>query len=173
MVCTALFTALIVVCALIPQFPIGPIPITLQTLAVYIAVGMLGLKWGSISVLLYIALGAIGLPVFSGGRGGIGVLLGTTGGYIIGFIFIALVTGVMIHFFGRKIWALAVGMIGGTAVCYLFGTVWYILLYTQNTGAITVGKALSLCVIPFLLPDLLKIVVACLLTNRLSKYLKL
>lgn len=168
---TALFAAIISVSTLIPPLPVGALPITMQTLAIYMTAGMLGAKWGSVSLALYIALGALGLPLFTGGQGGIGVLLGATGGYIIGFFAITVTVGLFIKGFGRKLWALIVGMAIGTLVCYGFGTAWFMLVYTQSSGSITLGGALAVCVLPFLLPDALKMVLAALLVRRLSRRL--
>lgn len=169
MILTALFAALITVGALIPPIPVGSLPITLQTLTVYVTAGMLGVKWGSAAVGIYIALGALGLPVFTGGQGGLGVLFGATGGYILGFLLIVLAVGLTVRLFGRRLWSLLGGMAVGTLACYAFGTAWFVLLYTRSNGAIGVGEALSICVLPFLLPDALKMTLAALLVCRLSK----
>lgn len=171
LILTALFAALITVGALIPPIPIGPLPVTLQTLTIYITAGLLGAKWGSAALGIYVALGAVGLPVFSGGQGGIGVLLGATGGYIVGFFAITVAVGAFVRLFGRKMWVLVIGMAVGTLVCYCFGTAWFVVVYTRAGSAITFGSALATCVIPFLLPDALKIAIAVLLVNRLSKRL--
>lgn len=162
----ALFVAIIVVCAQI-QIPMT-VPFTLQTLGIFMAAAMLGWKRGLISVAVYVLLGAVGLPVFAGFSGGIGILAGPTGGYIVGFLFTALVVGLMTDFLGRKLWVLAVSMVAGLAVCYAFGTVWFMIAY--GTDFIT---ALLTCVVPFLLADAAKIVVAAVLVNRLDKIVKL
>mgnify|MGYP002553886123 CR=1 FL=1 len=100
--------------------------------------------------------------------GGIGVLGGPTGGYIIGFLFTALIVGLMTDFLGRKLWVLAVSMVAGLAVCYLFGTIWFMIAMHTDFVA-----ALLTCVVPFLLADAAKIVVATVLVNRLDKIVKL
>lgn len=171
MVLTALFAALITVGALIPPIPAGPLPITLQTLTVYLTAGMLGAKWGSVALGIYVAFGGIGLPVFTGGQGGIGVLMGATGGYIVGFFAIPIAVGLFVRLFGSKVWSLGCGMAVGTLICYAFGTVWFMFVYTQADSAITLGSALAACVIPFVLPDMLKMLLASWLVSRLSKYL--
>lgn len=173
MVLTALFAALITVGALLPPIPAGPLPITLQTLTIYLTAGMLGAKWGSAALAIYIALGAIGLPVFAGGQGGVGVLMGATGGYIVGFFAIPIAVGLFSRLFGRKMGALVIGMAVGTLVCYALGTAWFVLVYTRAGSAVTLGSALTACVIPFLLPDALKITLAALLTSRLGRHLRL
>ena len=170
LVMVALFAALIAVCAWI-TVP-GAVPFTLQTMGVFLAVGLLGGKRGTASVLVYILLGAVGMPVFSGFSGGVGRLLGTTGGYIIGFLVAALAMWAMEAIFGKAKRVLPGSMLLGLLLCYTFGTVWFLVLYTQTKGAISVASVLSMCVIPFILPDLLKIALALLLTSRLSKFIK-
>lgn len=171
MVMTALFAALITVGALIPPIPVGALPITLQTLTICITAGLLGAKWGSAAVGLYIALGAIGLPVFTGGQGGIGVLFGATGGYIVGFLALTLVIGLFTQRFGRKFWSLIVGMAVGMIACYAIGTVWFVAVYTDG-DAVTFGQALTMCVLPFILPDALKITLAAVLVSRLGRHIR-
>ena len=170
LVMVALFAALITVCAWV-TIP-GSVPFTLQTMGVFLAVGLLGGKRGTAAVLVYILLGAVGLPVFSGFSGGVGRLLGTTGGYIIGFLVAALAMWAMEAIFGRAKWVLPVSMLLGLLLCYAFGTVWFLVLYTQTKGAISVVSVLSMCVIPFILPDLMKIALAMLLTNRLGRFIR-
>lgn len=172
MIYIAMFAAIIAVCAQI-QLPIGPVPFTLQTLGVFVASAMLGAKRGTLSVLVYILLGAIGVPVFAGFSGGFSVLIGSTGGYIIGFILTALVTGILSDLLGRKLWVLIVGMIAGLALCYVFGTAWFIIVMNNQGNAMDIATALSYCVIPFLIPDAAKIAVATVLVNRLDKIVKL
>ena len=146
------------------------VPFTLQTFGVFLSVGLLGGKRGSLAVLVYLLLGAVGLPVFSGFTGGIGHLLGPTGGYIIGFIFSALLMWLAERLFGKSVAVLAVSMIAGLIVCYAFGTSWFMSVYTKNTGEIGLMTALGWCVIPYIIPDVAKIVLAVLLTRRLRPY---
>ena len=169
MVLTALFAALIAICSWI-SVP-AAVPFTLQTMAVFLAVGLLGGKLGTLCVLLYILLGAVGLPVFAGFKGGIGALLGTTGGYIIGFLFSALLMWLMEHFLGKKTWVLVLSMVLGLLVCYAFGTVWFRTVYLSTTGAVGWVTVLSWCVFPFLVPDGLKIALAAFLTVKLRKHI--
>lgn len=110
----AMGAALIALCAWI-TIPIGPVPFTMHTFAVITIAGIFGWKRGTISVLVYIASGALGAPVFSGFKGGIGALAGVTGGYIVGFIFTALIVG-LISERTRKIVPLALGMLGGNSL---------------------------------------------------------
>ncbi len=166
----AMGAALIAICAWI-TIPIGPVPFTMQTFAVITIAGLLGWKRGVASVFVYIALGALGAPVFSGFGGGIGVLAGVTGGYIVGFIFTALIVGLVADRF-KGILPLALSMLGGILCCYAFGTIWFMIVYTRSTGAIGLVSILSKCVFPYILPDLIKIALGILLTKRLRKYIK-
>ena len=170
MVYIALFAALISICAWI-SIP-TTVPFTLQTFAVCLTAGLLGMKRGTLTIVVYLLLGAIGLPVFAGFQGGLGSLLGTTGGYLIGFLFTALIVGFISDRFGRKLPAVAAAMVVGLAVCYAFGTVWFLLLYIKNTGPVGIGTVLSWCVIPFIIPDIIKAAVAALLTSRLGRFVK-
>lgn len=168
----ALFAAIISVCAWI-SIPMT-VPFTLQTFAVFVTVGLLGCKRGTLTVLVYIALGAIGVPVFSGFTGGIGALFGKTGGYILGFLLTAVVGGILVDKFGKSTKCLAAAMTVGLILCYLFGSLWFMAVYTAGTeGGIGLVSVLSMCVIPFILPDLVKMAVAILLVKGLSKHMRL
>ncbi len=168
----ALFAVLMAVCSWI-SLPLGPVPFTLQTFAVFLAVGVLGGRRGTITILVYILMGAVGLPVFSNFSGGIGQLMGVTGGYILGFLGSALVMWAMEALLGKKTWVLAVSMVLGLVVCYAFGTFWFMQVYARTSGPVGVMAALGWCVFPYILPDLGKIALALLLGNRLSPVLKL
>ena len=146
--------------------------ISMQTFGVFLAVGLLGGRNGTLAVLIYLLLGAVGLPVFSGFAGGIGHLFGATGGYIIGFVFSALFMWLMESLFGKSMKVLVLSMVAGLLICYAFGTVWFIVVYTKNTGSIGVMTALAWCVIPYIIPDALKIVLAAGLTRRLRPLIK-
>lgn len=162
----ALFAVLITICSWI-SIP-AAVPFTLQTFGVFFAVGVLGGKRGTLSVLIYLLLGAVGLPVFSGFRGGIGGLLGATGGYIVGFLFSALVMWGMESLLGRKKWEFALSMLLGLLVCYIFGTAWFMIVYTNHSGTIGLGTALGWCVFPYIIPDMLKIALALTLSKKLN-----
>ena len=165
----AMFAVVMAVCSWISIPAIPPlVPFTLQTFGVFLAVGVLGGKRGSLAVLVYLLLGMVGVPVFSGFSGGIGYLLGSTGGYIVGFLLTALVMWLMEHFLGSKSWVLVLSMVVGLVVCYAFGTAWYMIVYTANTGEIGLWTALSWCVFPFIVPDLIKIALAFLISKRLA-----
>ena len=166
----AVSAAFIAVCAWI-SIPVA-IPFTLQTFAVCLISGLLGMKRGTLTVLIYILLGAAGLPVFTGFKGGIGALAGVTGGYIVGFIFTALIVGFISDRFRKKTIPLIISMIFGILLCYAFGTAWFMFLYTQNTGAIGLTAVLMKCVVPFIIPDMIKLAVAAILVKRLERFVK-
>lgn len=150
----------------IPLFNL--VPITLLHLAIYFTIYILGMKKGTISYCIYLLIGLVGLPVFSSFTGGPGKLLGPTGGYLIGFIFLALISGFFIEKWGNNMLLCMVGMILGAIVCYTFGTIWLAYQAHMNFGA-----ALWAGVIPFIPGDLVKIIIAMLfgpqIRNRLRK----
>lgn len=170
MIYVGLAAAIIAVCSWI-SIPIGAVPITLQTMAVCLIAGLFGWKRGTLATVIYICLGAVGVPVFSNFKAGIGVLAGPTGGYIIGFIFTAIIVGLVSDKTKGKLWCVVVAMVLGIAVCYAFGTAWFY-IYMQSKNPMSLGAVLGACVIPFLLPDAVKIVVAAILTNRLKGFVK-
>ena len=161
----AMGVALIAICSWI-SIPMT-VPFTMQTFAVCLVTALLGLRRGLWAVAAYILLGAAGAPVFSGFKGGIGALMGPTGGYIVGFLFTALVVGLAVDRLGRKLPVLIISMALGILLCYTFGTAWFVLVYTRSKGPISVGTALAWCVLPYLLPDAVKIALASFLTGRL------
>jgi biotin transport system substrate-specific component len=168
----ALFAAVISVCSWI-SIP-TTVPFTLQTMAVCIAAGLLGPSRGVTAVAVYLALGAIGVPVYSGFGHGMATLFGSTGGYLFGFLLTALLVGLAVKLFGRKWYVLPLAMIVGIAACYLFGTLWFQKVYVGSDGnSVSLSAALSMCVIPFIVPDLAKIAVATVVVNRVSRVVKL
>ncbi len=165
MILYALFAALTAVCSMISiPLPFTPVPINLATLSVFLAGGLLGSKGGAVSQLVYVLLGAIGLPVFAGFTGGFGHITGPTGGYIIGYVSAAWLTGFMVEKLGQGYYKNIISMTAGLAVCYLLGTVWF--MYITSTGLIA---ALMLCVVPFLLGDALKIATGSILVKKLHR----
>lgn len=161
---SAVMTA--VICVLAPlSIPIGPIPISFTTLIIFLSLYLIGWKMSVISCITYILIGMAGLPVFSGFTGGIGKLLGPTGGYIIGFIFMALLAGLIIDKFHHPVIQF-LGLAAGTAVCYALGTAWF--CFEMNAA---VTSALALCVFPFIPADLLKIIIAMILGPKLRERL--
>ena len=140
MVYIAIFAVIIAVCSWI-SVPMV-VPFTLQTFGVFCAVGLLGGKRGTLSVLIYVLLGAVGVPVFAGFSSGIGTLFGVTGGYIMGFIFTALIYWLITAIFGKKLWAIILGMVLGLLACYAFGTIWFMVVYAQKAAPIGLAAAL-------------------------------
>lgn len=165
MVYIAIFTVLIAVCSWI-SIP-AAVPFTLQTFGIFVTVNVLGGKRGTMAVLLYIIMGAVGFPVFSGFRGGLGFLLQTTGGYIIGFLCTALLMWGMEHAFGKKPAVQILSMILGLIACYILGTLWFMVVYTKNTGAVGLATVLGWCVIPFIIPDFVKLGLAYVVSKKL------
>lgn len=157
---SAFFAALIMVCSWL-SVPIGDIAFTLQTLGIFLSLTILGGKWGSVSILIYLLLGAMGLPVFSSFRGGIGILLGATGGYLWGFALGGLVYRLLERFGSLP------GLIAAQLVCYVCGTAWFAM---YSGGGI--GFVLLRCVVPFLIPDFLKIWLTLYLKNRLKSHIQ-
>ena len=181
LILAAIFAAIVSVCSQI-QLPIGPVPINLATFAVFLAGGLLGSRYGAISLIVYVLLGAIGAPVFAGFTGGAGIIAGPTGGYIMGYIPAAFITGFIIERFtpiktpdysdvNPFVPVYILSMFAGLLACYLPGTIWFIHL----TGW-SIGKAVFACVIVFIPGDCLKILCATFLINRLrpilSRYTK-
>ena len=163
MVLIALMTA--VTCVLGPlsiPLPFSPVPISLTNFAIFLAIFVLGMKNGTISFIIYLLLGAVGVPVFSSFRGGLQVLAGPTGGYLIGFIFLALIMGFALDHFDRKLVPTIIGMIIGMVVCYAFGTVWLAKLLS-----LSFKEGLMMGVIPYLAGDVAKIVIAAIVGPKL------
>ena len=166
MIYVALMAVVIALCSWISVPSV--VPFTMQTFAVFCALLLLGGRRGFLAVGLYILLGAFGLPVFSGFRGGIGVLLGPTGGYIAGFLLAAL-----LYLMLEKRFPPLALLIAGLLVCYLFGTLWFVYVYSSGGKEIGFGAALGLCVLPYLIPDAIKLLLAFVLTRRVKKAVKL
>lgn len=166
----ALFVVVMAVCAWI-SVPTA-VPFTLQTLGVFLAVGVLGGKRGTAAVLVYLLMGAVGVPVFSGFTGGLGRLLHVTGGYLLGLLLCALVMWGMEALLGDRTGTYVISMVLGLLVCYTFGSLWYAIVYAQTSGVVGLGTVLIWCVLPFLLPDAAKIALAVLISRRLRKLIK-
>lgn len=165
----ALFSALIAICAWI-TIPIPDVPFTLQVFAVFTALCTLGGRRGTIAIALYILLGMVGLPVFSGFRGGIGVLLGTTGGYIAGFLVSGLVYWLIMSLVKKEnIFTMTIALLFSLCACYAFGTVWYMMIYLRQSGTIGFGAVLMKCVVPYLIPDLVKMALAITVSSAIKK----
>jgi len=142
-----------VICILSPfSVPAGAIPISLATFAIYIAACTVNTRSSVSAVIIYILLGAAGLPVFSSFQGGFHIITGVTGGYIIGYIPCALIIGLLINKYENKKFIYAVSLVLGTVACYTIGTAWYMI---QTNSSFT--AAVSVCILPFIIGDIIKI----------------
>jgi biotin transport system substrate-specific component len=165
MILCALFAALTAVCSMISiPLPFTPVPINLATLSVFLAGGLLGSKYGFLSQLVYVILGAVGLPVFHNFSGGLGIITGPTGGYIIGYAAAAWLIGFLAEKLGREFYKNIIGMTAGLAVCYGLGTLWFMVLTSTGFAA-----ALIMCVVPFLIGDAVKIAAGAILVKKLHR----
>jgi biotin transport system substrate-specific component len=165
MILCALFAALTAVCSMISiPLPFTPVPINLATLSVFLAGGLLGSRYGFLSQLVYIILGAVGLPVFHNFSGGLGIITGPTGGYIIGYAAAAWLIGFLADKAGREFYKNIIGMTAGLAVCYGLGTFWFMVLTSTGFAA-----ALMMCVVPFLIGDAVKIAAGAILVKKLHR----
>lgn len=156
-----------VTCVLAPlSIPIGPVPISLTNLAIYFGLYILGVKKETISYIVYMLIGLVGVPVFSGFTGGPAKLIGPTGGYIIGFVPMAIIAGIVIDKTKGKLVPSMLAMVAGTAVCYAFGTAWFVF---SSQGSTSISAALALCVFPFIPGDLVKMILAAFFGPRIRK----
>lgn len=164
----AIMTA--ITCILAPlalPIPISPVPISLTNLVIYFSIYLLGTSRATISYIIYLLLGMVGLPVFSNYTGGLQKLAGPTGGYIIGFIFMTIIAGIIIDKFPKNVILQFLGMILGTIVCYAFGTIWLAYL-----AKLSFKSALFAGVIPYIPGDIIKMLLALTIGATLKKQLK-
>lgn len=159
---TALFAALTAICSQLAIPTPWQVPISMSMLAVFLSGSLLGFKWGTAAQIVYLLLGMVGAPVFNGMRGGLQVLAGPTGGYLVGYVVAAAVIGLMMPLVNAR-WNLAIVLAVGLAACYAFGTAWFMIL--NHTSLV---PALTLCVLPYLPGDLVKIVVTTWITWRVG-----
>ncbi len=167
----ATFAILIAACSWI-SIP-ATVPFTMQTFAVFLTVMLLGGKRGTMTVTVYLLLGAVGAPVFANFSGGLGALLGSTGGYLIGFLGTALLYWLAEKYVRQNKLLESAILIAGLILCYAIGTLWFMVVYTANTGEIGVMTALGWCVFPYVIPDLIKLGLAFGLSTRLRPHVKL
>lgn len=160
----ALFAAVLALCSWI-SLPVGQIAFTLQTFGVGLTLLVLGGKRGCAAIFVYLALGALGLPVFSGFRGGPGMLLGATGGYLTGFLAFGLVYWLVCCLLGQKLLVRCLALSAGMLACYLFGSSWYGLGYAPDAAF---SAILAQCVLPYLFFDICKLCLAVLMNRRLA-----
>ena len=167
LITAAVFTGIIVLCSWL-AVP-APIPFTLQALGIYICCGVLGGKLATLSTAMYIALGAVGLPVLSGFQGGLGAIFGITGGFIMGFLFIPISVWI-VEKTPLKKHSLILGGVVGTTFCNLLGMIWYSTVYMK--GSVGLAAAFTICVLPYIIPDAAKLWVAHLVSKRINKAVK-
>lgn len=170
MVYTGIFAVLLAICSWISIPTV--IPFTLQTFGVFLTVLLLGGKQGTIAILIYLLLGAVGIPVFSNFGAGLGYLLGNTGGYAIGFIFIGLTGWIFEKIFGRKTYLQLAAMLLGLILCYSFGTFWFMNISMNSANSYGLMTTLTMCVFPFIIPDICKLSLAYIISKRLRPLLK-
>ena len=163
---SALLCALCAVLSQI-QIPLPPVPLSLSLLGVYLCGALLGSSWGTAAVGCYVALGAVGVPVYAGFAGGVSVLLGPTGGFLIGYILCAWTAGALVQRFGFCRLSLILSMAAGTLICYALGTAWF-----SFVSDINLAGSLTVCVLPFIPGDVLKILLAASLCLRMQKPLR-
>ena len=165
MAVTALMAA--VMCVLGPlTVPIGAVPISLANFVICLTAWLLGPKFGTLSVAVYLCIGLIGVPVFSGYGAGLAKLAGPTGGYLVGYLLLALIGGLFIEKSNGNPVVSGIGLVLGDAACYVLGTAWFVLQMQCE-----LGYALSVCVYPFIALDIAKIVVSCVVGALLRKRL--
>ena len=163
----SLMTAMI--CVIAPfaiTIPISPVPVSLANLIIGIAIYVLGMKKCVASTLLYLLIGFVGMPVFSGFMGGAGKLIGPTGGYLIGYVLFVVIGGVFVRRYKEKKILQLIGMLLGMCSCYLLGTIW--LMYQSKMDFMT---AFMTGVVPFILADTLKMIMVVVFGNQLRKRL--
>ena len=172
----AVSAALIAICSWI-SITIGPVPFTLQTMAIFAVLMTIGGARGSVAVIIYLLLGLVGVPVFAGFKGGPASFLGPTGGFLVGFAVASLVWILLEKLLRDNMSSSAVkrilyGVINAViceVVMYTIGVIWFMAVYGQQTGPIGLGATLAMCVVPFIIPDIVKIAVAIVIGERAGK----
>ncbi len=167
----ALAVALLAACSYI-TLPFA-VPFTLQTFGISLILCLLGGRYGSLAVATYLICGCLGAPVFAGFRGGPAVLLGPTGGYLIGFLLLALCYRILIARFGDGLRVKFAALVLGHLLVYAFGATWFYLVYAAESGGMGWGAILSLTVLPYLLPDFVKLLLALSVSRRFPERVRL
>ena len=162
---TVMFSAVITICSWISVPFSSGISVSLQSFAVMLASYLLGAKMGLASVLIYLSLGAVGIPVFAGGRGGFDVLFGTSGGFLFGFLILAIVVGACRQYLGEGRLMAVLSMAAGLVLCYTLGTLWFYFVYSDGSSLLSVA---AVCILPYLPFDALKIWLAVFVSQRLK-----
>lgn len=173
----AISAALITVCSWI-SIPLGPVPFTLQTMAVLAVLMTVGGKRGTIAVCVYLGLGAVGVPVFAGFKGGPAALAGPTGGFLVGFILASLLFWLLEKLVfarlmttpGKRLVFSLINALCFEIVLYTTGVIWFMTVYARQTGPIGLGAVMSMCVLPFIIPDIVKAGAAAVIGSRASRF---
>lgn len=147
------------------------IPITLQTFAIALCLELLGTKNTLIAYSVYFLLGAFGLPVFSGFNGGISALFNTSGGFILGFFLFIIVKGLTAKLFKNKLLSSVISSAIGLLALYIFGSVWFCFIYYNTFNFTIYCSSLLVAVVPFILPDVAKVLVAHFIAKRIKKFI--
>ncbi len=175
----AISAALITVCSWV-SVPLGPVPVTLQTMAILAVLMTVGGRRGTIAIAVYLLLGAVGVPVFAGFKGGPASFLGPTGGFLAGFIVAALVFWLLEKLVFARLMTtpgkrLIFGLVNSLIfelVLYVFGVIWFMTVYAAKTGPIGLGTVLGMCVLPFIIPDLIKMAAAAVIGSRAYRFVR-
>ena len=179
LVLISISAALITVCSWI-SIPFGPVPFTLQTLAILAVMLTCGGRRGTIAILVYLALGLCGVPVFAGFKGGVASCAGPTGGFLVGFIFAALLYWLLEKLIFKRLMTGTVktgifGVLNSVVfevVLYIIGVIWFMTVYAAQTGPVGLATVMSWCVGPFIIPDIVKLVVAVIIGERARKLVR-
>ena len=179
LVLISISAALITVCSWI-NIPIGPVPFTLQTLAILAVMLTTDGRRGTFAILVYLSLGLVGVPVFAGFKGGVSAFAGPTGGFLIGFVFAALVYWLLESLVFKKLMTTTVktwvfGVINSVIfeiVMYIIGVIWFMTVYAAQTGPVGLVTVMGWCVLPFIIPDIIKLIVAVIIGERARKLVK-
>lgn len=155
-VLTAVFSQILI--------PIGPVPINLALIAVFTSALLMDIKYSVFGQVIYVLLGIIGIPVFAGFKSGIGTVFGPTGGYIFSYIISVAVISLFVKLFKNKTLFNLIGLVIGLLLCYLIGTVWFVFITGRNFA-----DALMICVVPFIVGDVVKIALSLYLGKVLKK----
>lgn len=163
---TALFAALTAVLAQI-AIPIAMIPITMTHVAIFLGASLIGPYWGMLSQVVYLLLGACGVPVYANFTGGLGHLTGVTGGYLVGYALCALVAGLIAKKTKYTYWGMAIGFTAGCVILYVFGSIWFMITMEKS-----LAYTMASCVFPYIPGDIVKIIISMFLVKRLQPYMK-
>jgi biotin transport system substrate-specific component len=171
--------ALITVCSWI-SIPLGPVPFTLQTLGILAVMLAAGGRRGTFAVLIYLLMGACGLPVFAGLKGGFASFAGPTGGFLLGFAVAGLVYWLLDKFFFRQLMTSkmntyifgAVNSVIFEVVMYVTGVIWFMVVYAAQTEPVGLAAVMSWCVVPFIVQDIVKLIAAVIIGERAGKLIR-